>query len=94
MGLLTTIVTLVFYKCTVSGQTSELQWTSNNGYTYLRGLPLSQLLKLQKSVSGLSQCSLQNTSKLLEERKASVRTINNESNEMITALPLIDGFNR
>lgn len=95
LGLFTTIVIIAHFNFAKSGQASESQLTANNGYTYLRDLPLSQLLKLQKSVCDLSQCSSRNTTLLsLEKRNEIAGTVNHESYETITALPLTERFSR
>ncbi|XP_065082509.1 uncharacterized protein LOC135704897 [Ochlerotatus camptorhynchus] len=96
--LFATIVLLMDYKCIESCQAYEFHDNSNNGYSYLRDLPLPKLLKLQKSVCDISNSfiSLQNGSlSTIEKRKGFVQfSTEQDDHQLATALPLTDGFSR
>lgn len=96
--LFATIVLLLDYKCIKRGQTYEFTGSSNYGYTYLKDLPLPQLLKLQKSVCDISKSfiTLRNGSLgLIGKRKGFVKFSKEyDDQQFATALPLTDGFSR
>ncbi|XP_062544835.1 uncharacterized protein LOC134211705 isoform X2 [Armigeres subalbatus] len=94
LRFLTTIVAVVHYG-SIAGDPGSEWHNVNNGYTYLRDLPLSQLLKLQKSVCDISQNIISSNNISLsafEKRKGLVEDAENEQHKIITALPLTNEF--